>query len=427
MQRTASVGYWKDVIERLGDGNPAAYEDVYVCARCLDDEGLKGFVEGEATTKFCTFCGVKSDEPTAAPLVEVLLYIKECLEREYDFAENKLPREEGDYIGNVWTTRDLLEEHLGELPSALMDALCDGLGEHDWCTRHPFSLTVDERLSFSWNEFCDLVKHRRHYFFLREERQSDELYSPLSLLRELASWCERFDLIKPLPAGSPLYRVRQPKRDEVLSTAVDLGPPKNAKKSNRMNPPGIVMFYVSDSPETALREVAKNPATDTGVFVVGEFQTLRVATILDLTAIPPVPSIFESVPDTLEYDRRPPAIFLNYFSSDVSKPIADDDQIHVEYIPTQVITEYFRTEFLHAGRKIDGIRYRSARHSDHCSLVLFAIQDDLVGGSTSEAAGLHRTSDPWIELKNPPKQQHVTAGDVEQWNREAPPEIEWVG
>jgi RES domain len=142
---------------------------------------------------------------------------------------------------------------------------------------------------------------------------------------------------------------------------------------------------------------------------------------LDLSAVPSVPSIFESIPDTWEYDPRPPAIFLNYFGDEVSKPITEEDRIHVEYIPTQVITEYFRTEFLHHGRKIDGIRYRSARRSGHCSLVLFATHHDLVGGSTLDDAGLSRASDPWIKLKTPPIKQHVNANDVAHWNREAPP------
>ena len=335
------MGFWKDVIERLGGGNPEAHEDDYVCAGCFEDLGLKGFIEGEAQANTCMFCDTESDEPIAAPLVEVLLYITECLDREYDVAENKLPYEsaEGGYIGEVWTTQEPLEHQAGlELPNdedgTLLDALCDGLGERAWCEKHPFSLKDDERLRFSWDEFCDLVKHRRHYFFLREEREheDDELFSPLALLRELAIWSERFHLVKPVPVGSPLYRVRFQKPGTVLSTAQDLGPPREEKAriSSRMSPPGIVMFYVSDNPETALRETARSP----GTFIIGEFRTRREAMILDLADVPPVPSIFESIRDTLEYDPRPSAIFLNYFATELSKPIERDDRVHVEYIPT---------------------------------------------------------------------------------------------
>ena len=57
-----TMGYWKDARERLGGGNPDGYEHDYVCPGCFDDEGLKRFIEGEATAKICTFCGAGSDE-----------------------------------------------------------------------------------------------------------------------------------------------------------------------------------------------------------------------------------------------------------------------------------------------------------------------------------------------------------------------------
>jgi hypothetical protein len=112
---------------------------------------------------------------------------------------------------------------------ALMEALCDGLGDRTWCRQKPFSLTDDERLNFSWDEFCDLVKYHRRYFFLGGVREDSELHSPLALLKELATWCERYDLIKPLPANSHLYRARFEEPHEVWSTAADLGPPPQEK------------------------------------------------------------------------------------------------------------------------------------------------------------------------------------------------------
>jgi hypothetical protein len=182
-----------------------------------------------------------------------------------------------------------------------------------------------------------------------------------------------------------------------------------------MSPPGIVMFYVSDDAETALREIAKAPAR----FAIGHFRTLRDAKILDLAGVPPVPSIFESIPDSLEYDPRPPAIFLNYFATELSKPIARDDRVHVDYIPTQVITEYFRTEFLHEGERIDGIRYRSARHAEHRSLVLFATQDDLVDGNRAASFDFSSSSPPWIELTSH-EQRDVHADELDIWDTKQP-------
>jgi hypothetical protein len=428
------MGYWKDIRERLGGGNPEAHENEYVCAACVEDAGLKGFIEGEACARCCTFCGAESPDPIAAPLVELLLYVNECLGREYDVAENKLPYEsaEGGYIGDVRTTRELLEEQLSlDLPNdhdgRLMDALCDGLGDRVWCRQHPYSLADDEKLSFSWDEFSDLVKHRRRYFFVREHRADHELYSPPALLSELANWCDRFGLVRTLPADHSLFRARFQKPGEPLTSPSDLGPPPQdrATMANRMSPPGIVMLYVSEDKETAVREIAKDPARDVGQYAIGRFRTLRRVKILDLAGIPDIPSIFEPVSDSLEYDPRPPLIFLNYFALDLSKPIARDRSIHVDYVPTQVVTEYFRTEYFHEGERIAGIRYRSARHCAHCSLVLFATQEAIVNGNLSEAESSFPRIEPWIELVGR-EERDITAEDLDQWDLEAPREFEWV-
>lgn len=255
---------------------------------------MQAFVEGVASENVCSFCGAESKERTAAPLVPVLLYINECLSGEYDAAENRLSydRELGGYLGETWTTMDLLEEHLGHgLPNdddgRLLEALWDGLGERVWCRTHPLSLTRDEKLRFSWDEFCELIKHRRRYFFLREEGDG-ELFSPLRLLKELGEWCGRFEVIATLPAGHLLYRARCEEAGRTLRSATELGPPPMDKATapNRMNPAGIVMFYVSDEAATALREVARSPEDDTGRYAIGKFRTMRDVPLLDLTAIP---------------------------------------------------------------------------------------------------------------------------------------------
>ena len=49
------------------------------------------------------------------------------------------------------------------------------------------------------------------------------------------------------------------------------------------------MFYVSGEAETALREVAKEPVRDAGLYAIRTFRTLRNVRILDLTGIPRVP------------------------------------------------------------------------------------------------------------------------------------------
>ena len=78
-------------------------------------------------------------------------------------------------------------------------------------------------------------------------------------------------------------------------------------------------------------------------------------------------------------------------------PIARDDRIHIDYVPTQVVTEYVRSARFPDGR-LDGIRYRSSRREGGISVVLFADQTNVIGAHTEGYAG--QKSDQWLELVN---------------------------
>jgi hypothetical protein len=409
------MGYMKHLIEELGGGNPESLAQSHVCDDCFADQAIKDLIAGEATQTSCDFCGAESDEPIAASLLEVALYINECLKREYDDAANHLPWEsaEGGYQGETSSTRELLEDHL-ILPNdddvSLMDALANGMSDQVWCRKHPFSLSTDEQLNYSWDDFCNVVKHSRRYFF-HEHQRDDEVLSPLALLEALQTWCGRFALFRTLPKGTVLYRVRHQKNGEIFTSAADLGPPpeKCAVMPNRMSPPGVVMFYASEVLETAERETAHKA----GTYAIGKFRTLCDVMILDVSDTPEVPSIFAHLSDSAEYDPRPATMFLNYFAHDLSKPIARDNQVHVEYVPTQVVTEYFRTEVRHEDQPILGIRYQSARHPEGQSLVLFATQDDLVGVERP-----WRREEPWIELIDR-SEATITQEQIDGWKADA--------
>jgi hypothetical protein len=122
-----------------------------------------------------------------------------------------------------------------------------------------------------------------------------------------------------------------------------------------MSPSGIAMFYGAEDEETAIAEMLAVAPSRDDLLTIATFESRVPLHIVDLDAIPQVPSLFE--PTALE--RRSSLVFLNRFASEVSRPVDRDEREHLEYVPTQIVTEYFRHVFeAEHGVRIDGIRYR---------------------------------------------------------------------
>jgi hypothetical protein len=367
-----------------------------------------------------------SSEPIAAPLDEVIQHIKNCLHMHYDDPANAgLPWEsaEGGYQGAIYDTDEVFEALGLDFPKdkgdRLRDAISNGLDNILWSDADPFGLTREQQLRFSWEKFCRIIKHERRYFFLQDEEHKarpyrDDLFGPADTLDTIFAFAKDAGAFVPLASGTRIYRVRRQPDGKTYATAGTLGPPplEHAIQTNRMSPPGVVMTYASEDRETALAETAIGP----GTFAVGEFAIERDLLILDLTHLPTPPTPFAELPDSLEYDPRPQLNFLHDISRDISRPIARDDRVHIEYVPTQVVTEYVRTAVRIDGRKVNGIRYRSSRAGAKTSLVLFADQRSLLLDE-AERPQFYREDDRWLRLVKASVTK-VTDKDIERWTEQ---------
>ena len=360
--------------------------DKFVCGDCIDNDGIRGFISANAEVHHCSFCQAVGDEPIAAPLGKVGDYVNRCLHQEYgDAADGLLPwdGEEKDYFGSNWDSEELLTDVVElELPNdhdgVLLDELVGYLEDITWCERNGLGLTDHEYAQYSWDYFCDVVMRRRRYFFLDigPNPSEPEVYDPGHILRTIFDSADQLGLFKELPAGKQLYRARWEGPDSQLATPQELGPPPEEKATqvNRMSAPGIVMFYACDEVDTALLEVAQEP----GSFAVGRWRIFRPAIVLDLTDVPVIPALFECDPEGGQDVSRRALTFLHHVADQISRPIMRDDRIHVEYVPTQVVTEFLRARVRWRRNAIDGVKYTSAAHPGRASYVLFANQDHVV-------------------------------------------------
>ena len=398
------------------------FELELVCDGCFDDSGILAFIDKNSLTGQCSFCGANSSTARVAAFDQIVEHIETSLYQEFDDAANWLYHEnsDGGYIGENFDTYELLfnvvEIELSLIGGdEIMGRLVAKLPQHLWCEKDPFGLNDFEVARFSWSHFCNVVKYRQRYFFSNYLNVPDrEIYSPATTLEKIFEYAENYGLFVTLQSETQLFRARYQECGVQLQSAQDLGPPPEEKaiRANRMSPAGVSMFYAGEGEETAIRETADGP----GPFVLGIFETKRPAVILDLTKIPPVPSIFEEIPETMEFRPRQVLGFLNHVVDEMSRPIERDDRVHIEYVPTQVVTEFIRSQVLFGGTPIDGIKYPSAVHPGRSCYVLFANQDNLL--PRPETTGSHwgpTSEDRWLKLTNV-NLHLVSQDDIDQWN-----------
>lgn len=367
-------------------------KDKYACLQCITDLYIRGQLEGEEVSETCDYCGRESDKPIAVELDRLIEIVRSAVESEFCDPAEELPYEsaEGGYQGSLIEHYDLLE-HLDEFTEddTLRSDVSDAFTDQAWCDRDYFATKTDDALKTAWIEFQDIIKHRSRFFF-RDQRDDDSYLgagdiSAADFLDGLASAVRKLDLVQPLLQSTLLYRVRDHPRTERPSDAASLGSPPHKKvqiPANRMSPAGISMFYGALDTDTAAAEIlATAPEAHTTTGVWHPSRDLRV---LDLRGVD-IPSIYDEERRSL----RRYAFFLRDFVRAVSCPVRRDGKNeHIEYTPTQAITEYFRYVFrefpahgpfaeLDEG-PLDGIVYQSAvKSKGHC-VVLFVDSESCV-------------------------------------------------
>jgi len=141
-----------------------------------------------------------------------------------------------------------------------------------------------------------------------------------------------------------------------------------------MSAAGVSVFYGAFERATAVAEATVSmPAGREWVLTGAAWQCTRPLLVLDLTELPPVPSMFEA-----SREWRGAILFLREFVKSISAPVVHDGGEHVEYVPTQVLTEYFQNQVSTPdGSRLDGIVYPSARRRGGRSLVVFRSREEL--------------------------------------------------
>lgn len=361
-----------------------------VCSSCFDDPDIRAWIRDVGGPRGCDFCG-RYDSPTAE-LGEVCRYIEDCLGKFWGLAVEQLPYEsaEGGYQGQTWDTAEVLfdEEELSlprDRDGTLYWAIIRELPDEVWCDWDWLSLDTDVALRMSWETFCENVKHVRRFFFhlLGGSTDDRDSYSAEDILQAIAHLCEQLALIQELPPGTRLWRARADIPPGKRVNASDFGPPPKqyALQSNRMNPPGIPMMYAASTALTAKLETRAISAK------IGQWRTLRPARVLDLRHLPELPGTFSNATRNQTLGIR----FLWHFRNAIMSPVARDERVHIDYLPSQVVSEFLR-DFPFAEGKLDGVLYGSMVHPRGWNVALFTEPSDF----GLEREEWYRAREPWL-------------------------------
>lgn len=391
--------------------------DKYVCAKCFNDYALKKIVSKYALANACDYCGRKSQIFIAASLDAVFEEISSGIGSEWGNPDDeRIYYEDGEYQGNVVDTYELFDSEI-EDPfenDQLRQDVINALYKINpvWCKRNYYGLLPHEALRYGWKEFVHVIKHGRRYFFSVPDEQREGYYyeeiAPEEFLDRLGELVTEIGLVQELPEDTYTFRVRVHDPKLTFKSASELGTTKHAPYSNRMSPAGIPMFYGAFEQGTAVAETYDPSCGPLVKISVGKWGTARKIPVLDLTRIPEVPSIFDSE----KRGERPGIIFLHEFTRELSQPIEKDGREHIEYVPTQVMTEYFRHIYTHPQYgKLLGILYNSSQRPRGKCCVFFFRSDQCCKIRPGWKEATDRFTDKlicWLGLKgvrviSPPK------------------------
>jgi hypothetical protein len=382
-QSPSQLGYSLDVAQHYRS----------VCPSCIADDALRRFVGGNGPIEHCGFCG--GDGPQGIRLGSLFNYMGARIGTEWVPAIDEFPVDDDE---EAWETGGAAVDDAAELLAALDEPLANeelraafvaAFVDH-WISRHALRWPHHQRLSYGWGAFARYVKEEARFLFLRTgggPQGNEELIPPAQLLDEVAMAIENSGLIRRLPAGTQLFRGRRHPPQDTLLTSEGLGsPPRERATSNRMSPAGVSMFYGAEDSQTVVAELRREGLPSAAT--VGTWSTARRLHYLDLVDVV-VPSVFDMVGKSY----RPWLLFLRDFAAEVCRPSTPEGAA-VDYVPTQVFTEYVRHLLGDCDDPVRGIRYRSAVRPEGVCWVLFVD----ARGCTELAPGWQDDPSCWLGL-----------------------------
>ena len=358
-----------------------------ICDQYIGDDFLKEEVKEQGILDTCSYCG----EVREAIMLDALAdRIHDMLHEHFRLTPG-YPDEPYEYFlasEGTWERRgDPVEFVIAEMAGVEEDVTRDVISLLSarygyWAIREegredpygPEAMYEERRaldlgFQLTWAEFRREIQSRSRFFSAGVEEMFADIFGDLTALKTPG----RTPVIREINPEDQTHfvwrgRTAQSPQDieTILKSPVqELGPPPSRlAKTGRMNAQGISVFYGATKQSTCVSEL--RPLVG-GSIVIGRFELLRSAKLLDLGALSEVyvkSSYFD--PEYAVHKAR--TAFLHHLVSEISRPILPEDEL-LEYLPTQVVAEYLAQK---AEPHFDGIIYPSSQRGGNGeNVVLF--------------------------------------------------------
>lgn len=373
------MGRVKELMMEMEEHNYYGFSEgeKYVCTNHFEDKYLNQYIQKKGDSGICSYCHRKGCVIDMSKLAEhigmtISVYFNDVDSESlplassyYDDKSEEIPDIKRFDCFAVPEKTDVYED-----TSELMDALglhteCKDLNtdidhifeDNTWIKKDPFNPWWNEEKEWKWKHFSEKVKHSYRYTFW------SALYD-VDILTDLNNCiCKCKDIFKTLPIGTLIYRTRSLNflLDDNFGFKDITSAPDEYAGQCRMSPAGVSMFYGAFDKKTAIEESIKSK--DEKYLVVGEFSTLRDLNVVNLMKLPDSLSIW--------MDNWQAYAFLKAFHKDITKPLHTGAKEEIEYVPSQIFTEYLRWIFRDkSGKNIDGLIYQSCK-TKKANIVLF--------------------------------------------------------
>ncbi len=364
------MGFVKQKMLELESRHISSVPDKNVCVKHIEDKALKKFIRKNYSLGYCDYC---EKEVKVVSLESLIEFIMEGVSNFYEDAANFMNynSREGGYLGETYTPDELIQDLIGleTDPFELTDDIVNSIDNIAWAEPDMYYDTERDELMYQWEYFKKIVKHNSRFIFLSKSGNLDH-QNATKILKEVGRLLPKLNLIKKIEKGKKLFRARQHKSTDIIDSIEQIvSPPiKYAIYPNRFSPSGIPMLYTAFDKKTAIVETVDIKDKQKNKTTIAELVLDKDVYVIDFSRLPEIPSIF-GITNKKKYYL---ITFIYGLVRDMTKSIEKDGKEHIEYIPTQVITEYLRFPFnKNRNNKIEGIIYSSSKEKGKIASVFF--------------------------------------------------------